>query len=76
MAKSLEEFKYFTETYKKDIKRQNKVLDKAIEEEEEVDVNAGTETTDKFLRDIEESFDANEIDMDKLKESIRGEDKK
>jgi len=74
MAKSLEEFKYFSETYKKDIKRQNKVLDKAIEEEE-VDVNAGNEVTDKFLRDVEESFDANEIDMEKLKASIRSEDK-
>lgn len=74
-ARSLEEFKYFSETYKKDIKRQDKALDKAIEEEEEVDVNAGSETTDKFLRDIEESFDANEIDMEKLKKSIRSEDK-
>jgi len=76
MAKSLEEFKYFTETYKKDIKRQNKILDKAIEEEEEeVDVNAGNEATDKFLRNVEEDFDANEIDMEKLKESIRSEEK-
>lgn len=74
MAKSLEEFKYFTETYKKDIKRQDKILDKAIEEEE-VDVNAGNEATDKFLRDVEEDFDANEIDMDKLKASMRNEEK-
>ena len=75
MAKSLEEFKYFTETYKKDIKRQNKILDKAIEEDEEVDVNAGNEATDKFLRNVEEDFDASEIDMEKLKKSLRGEDK-
>ena len=75
MAKSLEEFKYFTETYKKDVKRQDKILDKAIEEEEEVDVNAGNEATDKFLRDVEEDFDANEIDMDKLKKSMREEEK-
>lgn len=73
-AKSLEEFKYFTETYKKDVKIKNKVIEKAVEEETE-DINAGNEVTDKFLQDIEESFDANEIDMEKLKKSIRGEDK-
>ena len=75
MAKSLEEFKYFTETYKKDVKRQNEALDKAIKEEDDTeDVNAGNEATDKFLRDMEEDFDANEIDMDKLKKSIRSEE--
>lgn len=75
MSKSLEEFQYFTETYKKDIKRQNKVMDKAIKEEDEVDVNAGDEVTAKFLRDVEEDFDANEVDMNKLKASIRSEEK-
>lgn len=75
MAKSLEEFKYFTETYKKDVKRQDKILDKAIEEEETEDTNAGNEVTDKFLRDVEEDFDANEVDMNKLKASIRSEEK-
>ena len=74
-ARSLEEFKYFTSTYKKDVKRQGKAIDKAIKEEDEVDVNAGTEATDKFLRDVEEDFAVGEVDMEKLKESIRGEEK-
>ena len=77
MSKSLEEFQYFTETYKKDIKIKEKALEKAIKEEDEEteDINAGNEATDKFLRDVEEDFDASEIDIEKLKESIRGEEK-
>lgn len=77
MSKSLQEFKYFTEIYKNDVKRQDKALDKAIEEEEKEteDTSAEGEAVTKFLQDVEEDFAESEVDIDKLKASMRGEDK-
>lgn len=76
MSKSLQEFKYFTETYKNDVKRQDKALDKAIEEEGEIeDTSAENEAVTKFLRNVEEDFDESEVDTEKIKASIREEEK-
>lgn len=74
-AKSNEEYQYYRSAFKQELKEVKKARENMAKEDDIVtgDTKDETMVTDKFLSGLEEDFAESEIDMDKLKESIRGE---
>lgn len=74
MARNYEEFKYYEEKYPGDVKEVKGLREEARIEREETKKEPLDEVkTKEFTQNLEEDWDSEEMDLEKIKEGLRNE---